>query len=139
MIYTTYFANLKNLDHETSCPIAICGKSPDGYNGLEYKKLAPKWWFFKQWKETHDNDFYIENFNKEVLSVTSPQKVMMDIRNLIAFVYGVDRVDYSERWWENVPYDIYLVCYEKPGDFCHRYLVADWFTANGIEVKEASV
>lgn len=139
MIYTTYFANLKNLDHETSCPIAICGKSPDGYNGLEYKKLAPKWWFFKQWKETHDNDFYIENFNKEILSVTSPQKVMMDIRNIIAFVYGVDMVDYSERWWENVPYDIYLVCYEKPGDFCHRHLVADWFTANGIEVKEASV
>lgn len=121
------------------CPIAICGKSPDGYKGLEYKKLAPKWWFFKQWKENHDNDFYIENFNKEVLSVTSPQKVMMDIRNLIAFVYGVDKVDYSERWWENVPYDIYLVCYEKPDDFCHRHLVADWFIANGIEVKEASV
>lgn len=139
MIYTTYFANLKNLDHETCCPIAICGKSPDGYKGLEYKKLAPKWWFFKQWKENHDNDFYIENFNKEVLSVTSPQKVMMDIRNLIAFVYGVDKVDYNERWWENVPYDIYLVCYEKPDDFCHRHLVADWFIANGIEVKEASV
>lgn len=139
MIYTTYFANLKNLDHSNSCPIAICGKSPYEYKGLEYKKLAPKWWFFKQWKENHDNDFYIENFNKEVLSVTSPQKVMMDIRNLIAFVYGVDRVDYSERWWENVPYDIYLVCYEKPSDFCHRHLVADWFTANGIEVKEAPV
>lgn len=139
MIYTTYFANLKNLDHETSCSIAICGKSPDGYKGLEYKKLAPKWWFFKQWKENHDNDFYIENFNKEVLSVTSPQKVMTDIRNIIAFVYGVDMVDYSERWWENVPYDIYLVCYEKPNDFCHRHLVADWFTANGIEVKEASI
>lgn len=139
MIYTTYFANLKNLDHETNYPIAICGKSPDGYKGLEYKKLAPKWWFFKQWKETHDNDSYIENFNKEVLSVISPQKVMMDIRNLIAFVYGIDSVTYDERWWEHVPYDIYLVCYEKPGDFCHRHLVADWMTANGIEVKEAPV
>lgn len=139
MIYTTYFANLKNLDHETCCPIAICGKSPDGYKGLEYKKLAPKWWFFKEWKENHDDDFYIENFNKEVLGVTSPQRVMMDIRNLIAFVYGLDSVSFGDRWWEKVPYDIYLVCYEKPGDFCHRHLVADWFTANGIEVKEAPV
>ena len=22
--------------------------------------------------------------------------------------------------------DIALVCYEKPGDFCHRHLVASW-------------
>lgn len=137
MIYTTYFANLKNLNRKTSCPIAICGKSPDGYKGLEYKKLAPKWWFFKEWKENHDNNFYIENFNKEVLSVTTPNRVMTDIRNLIAFVYGMEMIDFSERWWENVSYDIYLVCYEKPEDFCHRHLVADWLTANGIEVKEA--
>lgn len=136
MIYTTYFANLKNLNREISCPIAICGKSPNGYKGLEYKKLAPKWWFFKEWKENYDNNFYIENFNKEVLSVTTPNRVMTDIRNLIASVYGVGMIDFSERWWENVPYDIYLVCYEKPEDFCHRHLVADWLTANGIEVKE---
>ena len=33
--------------------------------------------------------------------------------------------------------DIVLVCYEKSGDFCHRYLVADWLSKNlGIEVKE---
>ena len=137
MIYTTYFANLKNLNREISCPIAICGKSPNGYKGLEYKKLAPKWWFFKEWKENHDNNFYIENFNKEVLSVTTPNRVMTDIRNLIASVYGMEMIDFSERWWENVSYDIYLVCYEKPEDFCHRHLVADWLTANGIEVKEA--
>lgn len=139
MIYTTYFANLKKLDHMISCPIAICGKSPDGYKGLEYKKLAPKWWFFKEWKENHNNDFYIEHFNKEVLGVISPREVMMDIRNLIAFTYGMNMVAYNERWWEDVPYDIYLVCYEKPEDFCHRHLVADWLTANGIKVKEALI
>lgn len=139
MIYTTYFANLKKLDHYTSCPIAICGKSPDGYKGLEYKKLAPKYWFFKEWKQNHDNDFYIEHFNKEVLSVLRPQEVMMDIRNLIDYHYGVEMTTYDEKWWEHVPYDIYFVCYEKPEDFCHRHLVANWLTANGIEVKEAKV
>ena len=33
-------------------------------------------------------------------------------------------------------HDIALVCYEKPSDFCHRQLVAEWFTKNGIPCKE---
>ena len=28
--------------------------------------------------------------------------------------------------------EIALVCYEKPGDFCHRHIVADWLD-QGIE------
>ena len=31
---------------------------------------------------------------------------------------------------------VILLCYEKPGDFCHRHLVADWLTKNGTECKE---
>lgn len=144
MIYTTYFANLKNLDHLNSCPIAICGKSPDGYKGLEYKKLAPKWWFFKQWKENHNNNFYTVHFYEEVLNPLSAEQVIEDFRVMINNMYncGIRKEIESipgYKWWEHVPFDIYLVCYEKPGDFCHRHLVADWLTANGIKVEEASV
>jgi len=32
--------------------------------------------------------------------------------------------------------DIALVCYEKPGDFCHRHLVAEWLRAADIPVEE---
>lgn len=33
--------------------------------------------------------------------------------------------------------DVALCCYEKPGDFCHRHILAKWITDNtGIEVKE---
>ena len=71
MLYTTYFANLRNLP-ENITPIAICSKSPEGYKGLEYKKLAPKWSFFSVWRETGDNQYYVEHFDKEVLeSITS--------------------------------------------------------------------
>ena len=35
----------------------------------------------------------------------------------------------------NVP-RIALICYEKPTDFCHRHLVADWLNKNGIECEE---
>ena len=50
MIYTTYFAKLKSLPKDI-IPISICGKAPAGYKGLEYKKLAPKYDFFKKWKK----------------------------------------------------------------------------------------
>ena len=38
MIYTSYFGKLKSLP-KNIIPIAICAKSPNFYNGLEYKKL----------------------------------------------------------------------------------------------------
>ena len=50
MIYTSYFAKLKSLP-DNIIPISICGKAPKGYNGLQYKKLAPKYDFFMKWKE----------------------------------------------------------------------------------------
>ncbi|MDV6237616.1 DUF488 family protein [Leptospira ellisii] len=35
--------------------------------------------------------------------------------------------------------DLALLCYEKPGDFCHRRLVAEWLERKtGIEVPEFS-
>ena len=33
--------------------------------------------------------------------------------------------------------DVALCCYEKPGVFCHRHILAKWITDNtGIEVEE---
>ena len=43
-------------------------------------------------------------------------------------------IDYSGDLKE-VP-RIALICYEKPTDFCHRHLVADWFNKNGILCEE---
>lgn len=31
---------------------------------------------------------------------------------------------------------ICLICFEKPTDFCHRHLVADWLTKNGFQCEE---
>lgn len=119
MLYTTYFAKLKSLP-ENVIPIAICGKSPAWYNGLQYKKLAPKYDFFIKWKETHDNDYYIKCFNEQVLLGLNPMEVYQELFNLAK------------------SNNIALVCYEKPSDFCHRHLVADWFNANGIACQEWS-
>lgn len=116
MIYTTYFANLRNLP-DNIIPIAICGKSPNWYNGLEYKKLAPKYGFFMEWKQNHDNDYYVKCFKEQVLDKLDILSVLRELIDLGGT-------------------DIALVCYEKPDDFCHRHLVSEWLRENDINVKE---
>lgn len=115
--YTSYFANVKNLPGQV-VPISICGKAPDSWKGLQFKKLAPKIWFFKQRKETGDNDFYISNFNIEVLSKLDPDKIWNELREMSG----------------HLPFA--LICHEKPNEFCHRHLVSAWLRRNGYEIKE---
>lgn len=117
MIYTTYFAKLKSLP-ESIVPISICGKAPVGYKGLQYKMLAPRYDFFIKWKETQDNDYYIKCYREQVLSHLKAYDVVNALYNLSGGI------------------DVALVCYERPQDFCHRHIVADWLRSNGIECNE---
>lgn len=132
MIYTSYFAQLRNMP-ENVIPISICGKAPDWYDGLQYKKLAPKYGFFTEWKKTHDNNFYIEHFNDEVLKMLSVPKVLADLQMLIPD-YIKSKMDVPV--WINKDWHIALICYERPTDFCHRHLVSKWLNKNHIECKE---
>ena len=121
MIYTSYFAKLKELENHNILPISICGKTPDWYKGLQYKKLAPKYGFFMEWKKNHDNDFYIEHFQKEVLD-------RLDILNVVRDIINISNQEKKK--------EIVLICYEKPSDFCHRHLVAEWLNQNGFKCEE---
>ena len=132
MIYTSYFAKLKSLPKNV-IPIAICGKAPDWYKGLQYKKLAPKYDFFMEWKKTHDNDYYIKCFNEQVLCDLSPIRIINELQLLIS--YDI-RCQMHNSVANNPDWHIALICYEKPGDFCHRHLVADWLNQNGFRCKE---
>lgn len=121
MIYTSYFAKLKSLPEDV-IPISICGKAPEWYKGLQYKKLAPKYNFFIKWKENHDNNYYIEHFQSDVLDKLSVTDVVRDLINMLP-----DR---------SLNHNIALICYEKPSDFCHRHLVAEWLNKNGFRCEE---
>lgn len=118
MLYTSYFAKLRSLP-ENIVRISICGKAPDWYDGLQYKRLAPKYDFFMKWKQNHDNDYYIKCFNEQVLLPLNASEVLSELQSLA----GLDK-------------DIVLLCYERPTDFCHRHLVSAWFREHGIECKE---
>jgi len=126
MIYTSYFANIKNLPPNI-VPVAICGKSPKGWKGLEYKKLAPKYKFFMEWKENNDNEFYIQHFKNEVLNCLNFKEALHDLAVLLKTNPNYD---------EDTHDSIALICYEKPEDFCHRHLVANWFIEHGYSVEE---
>lgn len=142
MIYTSYFGNLKNLN-DNYIPISICGKAPYWfYQGRKYKNLAPKYKFFMEWKENKDNDFYIQHFKEEILDTLNINKVLYDLYCSIPDVKRLildlecDEDGNQINWYESKIIHIVLICYEKPEDFCHRHLVADWFNENGIKCEE---
>jgi hypothetical protein len=114
-VRTSYFARLKDIDN----PVSISGKAPDWYTGPEYKVLAPKYEFFMAYKRGEIDQYgYTQAFNSLVLGQLDPHEVFTDI---------------CCRWGFNTT----LLCYEKPGDFCHRRLVAQWFEKElGFEVPE---
>lgn len=137
MIYTSYFAKLKELEKHNIIPISICGKAPDWYKGLQYKKLAPKYRFFMEWKKNHDNDYYTKCFNEQVLNTINPfWMIIHDFCELIPYWSKKDLQLSHSTLWESKDVNIALICYEKPSDFCHRHLVAEWLNQNGFKCNE---
>jgi len=106
---TSYFEKYKGMN-----AVSICLKPPFWYQGKQCKELAPPYWLLIKYKRDYDKNFYIEHYCKEVLDKLDPQ--------IIYNTLGEDAV---------------LLCWEKPGEFCHRRLIAEWLEWElGIEVKE---
>lgn len=102
----------KNGKHPNA--VSVAARAPNWYRGRQYKKLAPKFHFFKKFKEDRDEAFYTEQYNKEVLGVLDPKEV-----------------------YEELGEDAILLCWEKSGNFCHRRLIAEWLEkALDITIEE---
>jgi hypothetical protein len=136
LIYTSYFANLKSL--QGCIPISICGKAPEWYTGKQYKKLAPKYDFFMEWKRNHDNDYYTRCFTEQILSHLDAHHVYDDLYDIANdFVNSLPDDDMrKERQNLGFPNIVVLLCYEKPTEFCHRHLVSNWLIQNDINCIE---
>lgn len=131
MIYTSYFAKLKKLP-KNIIPVSICAKVPSWYNGLQYKKLAPKYEFFMEWKQNHNNDYYIKCFKEQVTDQLNPNSVVAELDDLLLSATISINCNINNTL---VP-EIALICYEKPTDFCHRHLVSKWLKENGYNCEE---
>lgn len=105
-MYTSYFHRLDLLPGNV---VSICGKAPIWYTGPQYKILAPKYWFFKEYKDSNISaDEYTKHYYEEVLNKLNPE-------------------DTYTKLWSAYGKDCTLLCYEKPNEFCHRHIVAEWF------------
>lgn len=120
MIYTGYYAKVKEYKESGLEPVAISGKVPDFFVGLTYENFAPRYEMFQRWKnKLIDNSAYVEEYRAHLNTLDK----------------GEIRFDFLP-YAENIS-DCVLLCYEKPEDFCHRHVLADWLEENfGYKVKE---
>lgn len=131
MIYTTYFGKIAALKkiRPNAALVSIAGWTPDWFikdGGLQYKKLAPKYVWWKEWHDTFEKDleceasknWYIDKYNETVLSKLDQHAVKCDLYSLA-----------NRR-------DVFILCYETPEKFCHRHLIAEWLQKAGIKVQE---
>jgi len=117
MIYTGFFDKIDAYEKEGLTPVSIAGRAPENYHGFEYRKLAPKYDWWKKWHDERlSENWYNNMYQQTVLDKLSARDVYDDLHRL----------------GENVV----LLCYEESGQFCHRNLVADWFEENGFRVQE---
>lgn len=118
MIKTTYFANLKNVIGFE--PVSICRHPPMFYKGPQYLQLAPSFKLLSLYKRGFLSDQMYTNIFVPHLMEMNAQKVISDLSNLAGD-------------------NIVLVCFEKPGVFCHRHLVSEWLNCEGYNVTEYGV
>lgn len=104
-IYTSYFAKAEALKKLNIVPISIALYSPKFFNGPSIGFLAPKRHMLSEGLPTGE---YTRMYNEEILA-----KIDMDL-----FRIAIKNISGGK--------DVALLCYEKPGDFCHRRLFAEW-------------
>ena len=120
MIFTGYYAKLKEYENAGLQPLSIAGKAPDFYKGPQFKSLAPEYKMFMDWKKGKIDNMGYTSIFLEHLNTLDKEAVR---RMLTSF----DK-------------DGILLCYEKPGEFCHRHIVADWLESNfGWKIDEYDI
>lgn len=119
MIYTSSYRMVKDLDKAGIVPIAISRFYP---RDMKHDKIlwdltvAPT---VSILETRPDLDLYRKRYFSEILANLNADQVVFHFAKLAG--YGNDFA---------------LLCYEKPDEFCHRQLVAEWLRSNGYEVKE---
>lgn len=114
MIYTSYFAQMRNFPVNVT-PVAICLGIPSWYKGLTYGKVALDRKILDAWKARQNKALYETYFKKEILGRLTVEGFIADIEELVGKKVAESKTEH-----------VALLCYEKPGDFCHRHLVAEW-------------
>ena len=117
-IYTSYFGNIKKIQEAGILPICIARGVPKFFHGISMQEFAP---YSFMLSGNLSREEYIDNYNK-ILAKLNPTK---SLQSIYVLAHGKD---------------VALLCYEKPTEFCHRHLLADWLEkATGQKIEEFGV
>lgn len=125
MLYTSYYGN-PCLDQNKVFPVQVSNSAPEGFP-IKYvlKEVIPSW------KDIVEP--YKENLLSKV-EYTVKYKRMLDSQE---FAIRIMLEEIKEKASTLGLQDIVLLCYEKPGRFCHRHILAEWIKEKaGEEVEE---
>lgn len=103
--YTSYYAQVRNFPPGL-VGISISLRTMRYFKGPRYDALAPTP-FILGLKDKPDE--YTEHFMHRLRRL-DPQRVLRDLNSIA-----------SGKPWA-------VLCYERPGEFCHRHLVASWLS-----------
>ena len=117
MIYTSYFGRMSHIPSSGFC-VSIARFKPKWYDGYECTALAPSPDLLNRYKNGQTTkEEYIKEFNE-----------YLNTKNPVAFTNMVLNMSKGK--------DIYLLCYERQVEFCHRQLVREWLNKAGIKCEE---
>lgn len=116
-IFTSYFAMEKKIPDGYEI-MSIALRSPYFSNCSEILWLHPTEGMLADYKKTGDVEEYTKQYREEILG----------------------RLD-VDLFWKEMEEEfgdktVVLLCWERPDKFCHRHLVAKWFTDAGHPVTE---
>lgn len=118
-IYTSYFGNVKQLQRSNVELVGIARYKPRYYSGFNLTDVAPKAFMLS---DDMTQEEYVSHYEKLVLEP-------LDVK---AFLKTLERISGGK--------DVALCCYEKPGQFCHRHLLAKWLNEKAnLDIKEFGV
>lgn len=111
MIYTSYFAGYRGTKG-----VAVCLYKPQWWKGEQFLDLAPTERILKWWNESPKDEktkrIYRKLYCRDVLEHLNVHDVARALEGKV------------------------LLCYEKPDEFCHRHIIAEWLNANGYKCEE---
>lgn len=123
-IYTGYYAQMKKYKAAGLVPVSIAYLTPVWYEGETCFELAPSRKLLKGYKAGEVTQEEYAKQYKDFLKTVNWGEVIEKLFTIS------DRHDGR---------DLVLCCYEKPSDFCHRHLLAEYLTKSGYPVEEFKV
>lgn len=114
-IYTSYFSNMREINKQGIIPINIALWPPRFFAGKSIRYVAPTKSILK---DTKSDEEYIRRYKAEILAALNIKKLLLDIEEISGGK------------------DVALLCYEKPGELCHRHLLAEYMNEQGCDVHE---